>query len=371
MRLKTYIVNTMAEAIPMIKQDLGEDALILNTKKIKTGGFLGLFKKNKLEVTAAVDPGAAKKRQQLEELEAQAPTSSTVKQEASTDLINELKNIKQFMVHQIKQENLPEDLQVVKERLTQQEVAIDVQEKLIEKLMTRDDSALETAATSENTWQIAREKLVSMIEENQTQLTTKDPRIICFIGPTGVGKTTTIAKIAASHTLNDDKKVGLITADTYRIAAVEQLKTYGGILNIPVQVIESSADLTKAIDDFEDCDIILIDTAGRNYQQTEYVEELKNLLPAGSDVQVYLVLSLTSKYQDMKKIIDNFQTISTNELLLTKKDETGSSGAILNLICHYNIPIRYIANGQNVPDDLLALTPELVADFVMGEENHA
>ncbi|ANU24573.1 flagellar biosynthesis protein FlhF [Planococcus donghaensis] len=369
MRLKTYIVSTMAEAIPMIKRDLGEDALILNTKKIKTGGFLGLFKKNKLEVTAAIDPGAAKKRKQIEELEAEPPAASHVQQDASADLINELKNIKQFMVHQINQENLPKELQVVRERLTQQEVVVDVQEKLIEKLMTRDES--ETAPAMENTWQVAREKLISMIVENQTQLATENPRITCFIGPTGVGKTTTIAKIAASHTLNSDKKVGLITADTYRIAAVEQLKTYGGILNIPVQVIESAADLTKAIEDFEDCDIILIDTAGRNYQQTEYVEELKNLLPADSNVQVHLVLSLTAKYEDMKRIIDNFQSISPNELLLTKKDETGSSGAILNLICHYDIPIRYIANGQNVPDDLLALTPELVADFVMGEENHA
>ncbi|AIY04108.1 flagellar biosynthesis protein FlhF [Planococcus sp. PAMC 21323] len=369
MRLKTYIVSTMAEAIPLIKKDLGPDALILNTKKIKTGGFLGFFRKDKLEVTAAIDPVASPKYEKPESPKPESPKEVEIQTDSSAELINELKNIKQFMVQQIKEEHLPKALQVLKEQLVQQEVAADIQASLFEKLMAKID--LNKEQSPEVMWQTSREELVAMMKENQTDPFKDDPKIICFIGPTGVGKTTTIAKIAAGHMLAKNKKVGLITADTYRIAAVEQLKTYGSILNIPVKVVESSADLTKAIADFQDCDIILMDTAGRNYQQTQYIEELKRLLPPNSDVQIHLVLSLTAKYEDMKKIIENFRSISMDEILLTKKDETGSAGAIMNLICHYGIPIRHIANGQNVPDDILPLTPELAADFIMGEENHA
>lgn len=373
MRLKTYIVGTMTEAIPMIKRDLGADALILNTKKIKTGGFLGFFQKDKLEVTAAIDP-VAKQEIQLEPQEmkfpkTQPPTNAAPKKESAAELINELKNIKQFMVQQIAAEGLPDALQLLKRQLVAQEVAADIQTELLAKLIAR----LEEKAdhTSENVRQMAREELMEMIAVHQPQTTLEEPEIICFIGPTGVGKTTSIAKIAADYMLTKDKKVGLITADTYRIAAVEQLKTYGSILNIPVKVVDSASELKKAVSDFADCDIILMDTAGRNYQQKRYIDELERLLPDGHKVQINLVLSLTAKYEDMKKIIENFHSIAMDELLLTKKDETSSSGAILNLIHHYGIPIRRIANGQNVPNDILAVTPELVADFIMGEENHA
>ena len=360
----------MTEAIPMIKKDLGADALILNTKKIKTGGFLGFFQKEKLEVTAAIDPVTAPKKPQQTQPPKAQPFASPERQNASSaELITELKSIKQFMVQQVKEEHLPEAYRLLKERLTAQEVASDIQADLLAKLMVRDE--LNTDQTSGDVWRVAREELISIIERDQTQAVMQNPEVICFIGPTGVGKTTTIAKIAADYMLTKDKKVGLITADTYRIAAVEQLKTYGSILNIPVRVVETSEDLTAAIKDFRDCDIILMDTAGRNYQQTQYIDELTRLLPEGSKVQIHLVLSLTAKYEDMKKIIDNFQSIVMDELLLTKKDETSSSGAIVNLIHHYGIPIRHIANGQNVPDDILAFTPQLAADFILGEEHHA
>lgn len=357
MRLKTYIVATMAQAIPMIKEDLGADALILNTKKIKTGGFLGFFQKEKLEVTAAIDPAAS-----IAPETPIRPIKTATSSNSSSEMMQELKDIKQFMVQQLKEEQLPRELQLLKQMLSEQEIAPAIQTEVLAKLMTK---------TNQSAEQTGREELLRLILENQTPASASVPKIICFIGPTGVGKTTTIAKIAARHILNDNKKVGLITADTYRIAAVEQLKTYGNILNIPVKVVESSADLMSAIKDFEACDLVLIDTAGRNYQQMQYVEELNRLLTSKNDVQIHLVLSLTSKYEDMKKIIDNCSSITIDELLLTKKDETGSSGALVNLICDYAIPIRYIANGQNVPDDMLTWTPELVVDLILEDTRDA
>jgi flagellar biosynthesis protein FlhF len=382
MRLKTYTVNNISQAIPMIKRDLGEDALILNTKKVKTGGFLGFFKQEKLEVIAAVDTNVSEKKKNIESISTESKplekiedtvvieseNSPTKKDENLEELMSELKSLKQFMFQSIDEERLPDVLKALKTKLNDQGITVEVQSELLGKLMLVLDQ--HPNYTEDKIHALARKEIIKLINAHKKRPSRRKVDIICFIGPTGVGKTTTIAKIAADYLLSEDKKVGLITSDTYRIAAVEQLKTYSSILNIPIRVVESSADLTAAIDDLCDCDIILMDTAGRNYQQKQYIDDLKLMLPETKKIQINLVLSLTSKYEDMKKIIDNFQTIEMDQLILTKKDETSSSGAILNLIYHYSIPIRYIANGQNVPDDIVTVTPELIANFVLGEDEN-
>lgn len=387
MRLKTYIVNNVTEAIPMIKKDLGTDALILNTKKVKTGGFLGFFKTEKLEVIAAVETKAPEKAKVKAEAKPKQkqPVKTAKTQQATVipfqqreaiqkndpmteELMSEIKGIKQFMLQVMEEDRLPVALKGLNKRLMEQGISKEIQSELYAKLIT----ALEQnpKMSESEIREFARTEIIEMIGFHQPAPVDKNPEIICFIGPTGVGKTTTIAKIAADFMLREDKKVGLITSDTYRIAAVEQLKTYAGILNIPIEVVESASELTHAMEVLSDCDIVLMDTAGRNYQQKQYIEELEALLSDKNKVQINLVLSLTSKYEDMKKIVDNFQTIVMDELLLTKMDETSSSGAILNLIHHYSIPIRYIANGQSVPDDIFTVTPELIADFVLGEDEN-
>lgn len=382
MRLKTYTVNNISQAIPLIKRDLGEDALILNTKKVKTGGFLGLFKQEKLEIIAAVDTNLSEKKRNIESIstesqpfekiegavESESENSPTKKDENLEELMSELKSLKQFMFQSIDEERLPGVLKGLKTKLNDQGITVEVQSELLGKLMLVLDQ--HPSYSKDKIHTLARKEIIKLINAHKKRPSRRKVDIICFIGPTGVGKTTTIAKIAADYLLNEDKRVGLITSDTYRIAAVEQLKTYSSILNIPIRVVESSDDLTAAIDDLCDCDIILMDTAGRNYQQKQYIDDLKLMLPETKKIQINLVLSLTSKYEDMKKIIDNFQTIEMDQLILTKKDETSSSGAILNLIYHYSIPIRYIANGQNVPDDIVTVTPELIANFVLGEDEN-
>ncbi|MFD1032781.1 flagellar biosynthesis protein FlhF [Metaplanococcus flavidus] len=384
MRLKTYIVQNVSEALPMIKRDLGADALILNTKKVKVGGFIGFFQKEKLEVTAAVE--AKPKKKKASQPETDEPETAEIRQPApqhsstgishkgspderqTGDLINELKGIKQFMMQSMKEDHLPVTLKPLNQRLNSQEVTKEIQSEILSKMMLTLGQQPDISAAQIH--RMAKTEIIRLIGLHQQKPEAKDPEIICFIGPTGVGKTTTIAKIAADLLLREGKKVGLITSDTYRIAAVEQLKTYAGILNIPIQVVDSADDLTRAMNELKACDIILMDTAGRNYQQKQYIDDLEALLTDKNKIQINLVLSLTSKYEDMKKIIDNFQTIQMDQLLLTKQDETSSSGAILNLIYHYSIPVTYIANGQNVPDDILTATPELIANFVLGEDDN-
>lgn len=383
MRLKTYIVNSVSEAIPMIKKDLGAEALILNTKKVKTGGFLGLFTKEKMEVIAAAEsrPSEKTKKQPLAKVEPKSgqvpeqkiesyeqPAPSAAEAQLTTELLSELKGIKQFMMQTLDADRLPPALQGLNERLAKQGITEEIQAELFAKLLAALDQNPDY--TEQQLYALAHDEIIKLIHSHQKPVADKDPEIICFIGPTGVGKTTTIAKIAADYMLREDKKVGLITSDTYRIAAVEQLRTYAGILNIPMKVVESSADLTTAMVELSGCDIILMDTAGRNYQQKQYIDELEMLLADKNKMQINLVLSLTSKYEDMKKIIDNFQTFAMDQVILTKQDETSSSGAILNLVYHYSIPIPYIANGQNVPDDILKVSPELIANFILGEDDN-
>lgn len=386
MRLKTYIVQNVSEALPLIKRDLGADALILNTKKVKVGGFIGFFQKEKLEVTAAVE--AQPKRKKAVETDTAEPAAATpanrqtnlqhqpgtgappdsADEQVTGELINELKGIKQFMMQSMQEDHLPAALKPLNQRLNSQEVTKEIQSEILSKMMLTIGQQPDISTAQIR--RMAKTEIIRLIGLHQQKPSAKNPEIICFIGPTGVGKTTTIAKIAADLLLREGKKVGLITSDTYRIAAVEQLKTYAGILNIPIQVVDSAEDLNRAMGELAACDIILMDTAGRNYQQKQYIDDLEALLADKNKIQINLVLSLTSKYEDMKKIIDNFQTIRMDQLLLTKQDETSSSGAILNLLYHYSIPVPYIANGQNVPDDILTATPELVANFVLGEDDN-
>jgi flagellar biosynthesis protein FlhF len=195
-------------------------------------------------------------------------------------------------------------------------------------------------------------------------------RVVAFVGPTGVGKTTTIAKIAAVELLKNKRKVGLITADTFRIAAVEQLKTYANILQIPVEVVFSTEEVAEAIDKLKDRDLILIDTAGRNYGDTVFVEKLNEFLKASQPDETCLVLSLTTKSADLEHIVANFEGVEIDKFIFTKLDETSSYGALYNLAHRFRKPLAYLTTGQNVPDDIEVATPERIAKLVVGEKQY-
>ena len=191
-------------------------------------------------------------------------------------------------------------------------------------------------------------------------------KYINVVGPTGVGKTTTLAKIAAECILKYKKKVAFITTDTYRIAAIEQLKTYANILNVPLEVCYNLNDFQQATQQFESYDMVFIDTAGRNFRNQKYVEDLKNIIDYNQDMETFLVLSLTSKQIDMEDIYKQFSLISIDRIIFTKADETSTYGAMFNIIYSEKKAAAYITNGQNVPDDLVAATPENVVKRIIG-----
>lgn len=244
---------------------------------------------------------------------------------------------------------------------------------IIDYLMMQIPSYLKEADTSEDELiEYCRQVLTTRLMFSEPVQTTIDgtQQIMALIGPTGVGKTTTIAKLAANFNLFEGKKVGLITIDTYRIAAVEHLKTYGDIINLPVEVVYTPSDINQAIQNLRDCNLILIDTAGRSPHNQVMMDELKKFLAHSKIGLILLVVSATTKYQDMVSIATNFSRIAYTHLVFTKLDETESLAPVISLAWKIRRPISYLTTGQNVPDDIEVAKPEKLISQLLKKENH-
>jgi flagellar biosynthesis protein FlhF len=408
MRVKKYIVDSMPDALQKIRSDLGKDAVILNTKEIRSGGFLGLFAKKKIEVIAATDtqvnPSKAKPlvKQEIKAAHAQATATNLLNQISSVAVLDEplpfvpdviinnqiappaaekpivkdeavlseIRQMKEMMSKLASRSQLsvaerhPVLVQLEEQLLTQEVDALIVQQTLnhIEEILESSGEELnkETAAA------IAKDYLLHLLKTDTSKNIASDTKVVHFVGPTGVGKTTTIAKLAAEQVLKHHRKVGFITSDTYRIAAVEQLKTYANILNIPLEVVFSPQDLNKAFLQLKDCEVIFMDTAGRNFRNEMYVSELHALMQSKGKSETFLVLSLTTKYKDMKVITDNFSKFNLDKVLFTKMDETDSYGCIVNLLNDFPLKLSYVTNGQNVPDDITVADENAIIGLIMG-----
>lgn len=399
MRIKKYIVNTMPEAMNLIRQDLGKNAVILNSKQIKTGGFFGFFTKRQIEVVAAVDQAevapsnptfttSPQIQQDIQHEKAQLDMASLQRASnpaaVSQELVKEIKDMRELMTSLINKKgqlDTPEEVSELQHYLLDIGINANLTGMVIHRVMQRMQDShrqydAEVAGAGEAgeaiTFKLAEQEIKDLLNENPTvtlQELSKS-RYISFLGPTGVGKTTTIAKLAAYFILTEKKKLAFVTSDTYRIAAVEQLKTYASILNVPVKVIYSETELRQALDELSDYDIVLMDTAGRNYMQQQYVNEIKALVSSEEQMRKCLVLSLTTGYADNQQIIESFSNLGIDGLILTKQDETKQIGQIANLVYEHKLPIYLVTNGQNVPDDLLLFQPELLTKLMMGEDEH-
>ncbi|MFX3674088.1 MAG: flagellar biosynthesis protein FlhF [Paenisporosarcina sp.] len=370
MKMKKYTADSMTEAMSKVRADLGEDAVILNSKVVYTKGFLGLFKKKSIEVFAGMDQfemplkPVQNKKQVLE-------TSATVDHVVSVELKKELADIKalvQSMKPQIEPADYPEDIELFLAYLRNQEINDELITRIGDELFDhqKENANNETSLTNR---QIAEKVIKDELKDLPFGGLSYQKKYINVLGPTGVGKTTTIAKMAAHSVLQKKRKVGFITTDTYRIAAIEQLKTYAGLLQAPVEIVYNSEDFSNAMNTYSDRDLVFIDTAGRNYKEDKFVEDVKNLINFEENVESYLVLASTSKEKDMETIIEQFSSLPIEQFIFTKADETNSIGSILNLMIKYKKGLAYYTDGQEVPEDISEASIESLLKLLFKEHS--
>lgn len=358
MKVKKYVAQNMAEAMKQIRQDLGDEAVILNSKVTHTGGWLGLFKKKKLEVIAALDmerkPSKVFVKEKKREQHPQHPNQKSFESNKNLhEEINEIKRIVQdITINQpIQMQNYPEPIQIFCEKLYSQDLNMNIIHSLGDVLLKQwRSSQVDPSVQEISEW--AKKHFTEILSQYDNGGSNVRKKYINLVGPTGVGKTTTLAKIAAGEVINNRKKIAFITTDTYRIAAIEQLKTYANLLNVPVEVVYKLEDFQKAVKKYEDYDHVFIDTAGRNYREMKYIEELQKLIDFKQDIETFLTLSMTMKERDIQEIIKNFEILSIDKFIFTKLDETSTYGTLVNIMVQNKKGVAYLTYGQDVPDDV-------------------
>lgn len=373
MKVKKYTAPTMPEAMKKVRQDLGAEAVILNSKAIYLGGFLGLFKKKNFQVIAALDKqvpkpeaDSVKKTEQLHSKPVSNETDNPMV--FNQAVLTEIREMKKWIEKSNKSEvpAYPLPLQTLYYHLLEMDVNKDIIKEWLDEwnaelpekdtFLSRQEAVLSFSA-------LLKKKLSGLnfsgIDYNK--------KFVHLVGPTGVGKTTTIAKLAANCILKDKKRVALITTDTYRIAAIDQLKAYARILGIPLEVAYTNGEYLRAREKFQDYDLVLVDTAGRNFRNQEYVKELGSLIDLDKDVDTYLVLSLTSKFNDQKAIFNEFNSVPIKQFIYTKEDETSTYGSLINMMLLSGKGIAFITNGQEVPDNISEVSIEKINNLIVGE----
>ncbi|API93903.1 flagellar biosynthesis protein FlhF [Virgibacillus pantothenticus] len=368
MKVKKYTAASMPEAMKQIRKELGNDAVILQSRQVKKRKFLGLLKKQQIEVVAVKDPQPIKPKKPLHHRDKEISVNETkvAANEANiSPVLQELKQVKQLL-HQssIGMMNYPFDYQSAYQYLLTQEVDQQLAKSFIEAVMEKH------GADQQPSYQVIIKDIEQEVTKRLQSVTfqglTYRHKLVYFVGPTGVGKTTTIAKVAAQSKLQDRKSVAFITADTYRIAAVEQLKTYAEILDVPIEVVYTKTDLEQAIQKLSAYDVILIDTAGRNFREDAYIRQLQADVEVNTEAAMFLVLSLTAKPQDLVDIYNQFEPLPISRVIFTKIDETRQFGSMLNIILEKHVGVAYLTNGQDVPEDLIHPSAELLAANIMG-----
>jgi flagellar biosynthesis protein FlhF len=425
MRIKKFEGETLQEALSKVKKDFGSEAVILHTKKYKKGSVFGLFGAERTEVTAGIDINVERHQapqltvpaystpqpsQQYQPRQQQAPMQSAgagqqsgqqqfqrqPAQPAQSSQVNldMISNYRRMEDISLKNETFARELNEGKISFNSsmrparegsgqsaislksgmgriQKLLIDngVEESLVFRTLQSLNSQLSDTQINNKAFidNYLNDYISNLIQvSGPITASPGTTKVISFIGPTGVGKTTTLAKLAARFALMENKKVVMVSADTYRIAAEAQLKKYGEIMGIPVEIVMTPSDFQKVINKHIDKDIIFFDTAGRSPRNKKHLMELKEFMEVYSPIETHLVISAVTKYYDALSIINNFGMVPIHRVLFTKLDETKNYGMLLNLsVGSGGIPISYLTVGQSVPEDLEIADPRVIARLVL------
>ncbi len=389
MKIKEFEAQTLKECLNQVRQEMGPEAVILETKKKRVGGFLGFGSKERIQITAAlgisVNEAPAKKESPRDTVPVQTtpspnpPQIHVINDKETREKLNRLEEeigsikeginsirlaVNSGMIAQQSNSHTNSEFPELLNRLVQSDLPESLALEMLGKLP--DLSAWGPQARLPLAEAALRDIMCGMIKcDGAIKLTPGQTKFIALIGPTGVGKTTTIAKLAAHFALVEKKKVGLLTVDTYRIAAVDQLKTYSQIIDIPVRVAYNQSDVAPALQTFKDSDLVLIDTAGRSQKNVMQVKELQSLVEVAR-CETHLVLSASTKDMDMMEQVSKFSGVGVHRIIFSKLDETAAYGTIFNTATQCQIPISYITTGQKVPEDIEAADAQRLVGIVLG-----
>lgn len=402
MIIKKFTAKTEKEAIENARAELGEGVVVMNVKPVKPKGLFAFLKTPMMEVTVALEEESEKLTAAVSAINSVIASSQNKEEEAAKSA--SANNTPVMETHE------KQDGSAVKEKRENNsaiEEKLDSLQSLLEQQLQKPEEEKEETETDKFMHLLHNTMLENEVDEKyareimeEIELINKpnipfdyalaniyqkmilkfgkpsgiEPasngiKLVFFIGPTGVGKTTTIAKIASKFRVDEKKKVALLTADTYRIAAAEQLRTYANILEVPFRVIYTVEEINKALEDFKDYDYILIDTAGHSHQNMTQKDNMRNIIHSVDDrveSEVHLVLSATTKYKDLISIADSYKEMADYKLIFTKLDETTTLGNLLNLRLYTGASLSYVTYGQNVPDDIEDFNPQKTVKRLLG-----
>jgi len=369
MAVKKYKAKSIQEAISRIKEDYGPEAMILSTRRLPKNPR-NPYGPDLFEVTAAMQGEtsevALKEFHRIDERLATLDPSSrepvpetgpeTLVGEKLRALNAELFSIKEMLFLMDQSEGFPEFLYQYPESLNlyARLVKSGLSSRRAQAFMKHAVDFVEKKSlpTEEITKRVFDDILASITVLNPFSSGNGHRQLAAFIGPTGVGKTTTIAKLAAILSLKRKKSIGIISVDSYRIGAVDQLRTYAGIMGLPCLSAFTCEDLQKAVEKMRHKDIVFIDTAGHSHLDTDRMKELGRLMKGPDAISSHLVLSATTERGDMKEIVENFAPLKPCTYIFTKLDETRRRGIIIDQIMDRKLPVSFVTNGQRVPEDI-------------------
>ena len=364
MFVRNYIAKEMPEAIERVRKELGPDAVILSSRQIRGKGFAGFFGKKLVEVTVAYEPTPGKTiipERSFGRTEAAAGDKKNTQETAAKNARGEA--VFSQLIHE-KGEELAEAEKKNAERkqtsksgagseeLLNRLVDREVHVGLAKKIATQTNEI--TSRFDDDSSKVAENLILEMLGEPAViKLKKYRMNIIMLLGPTGVGKTTTIVKLAGQYTLEQGLKVGFINTDTYRVAAQEQLKTYADIMDLPICTIYSPDEMEGALLTMQDRDVVLIDTAGKCAADKTYQEEIEAYIKQSGADEVLLAVSASMGYGASKELIGNYSFLKNYKLIITKLDEVSAWGSVLNIVSLAKQPIAFVTTGQNVPYDIV------------------
>ena len=389
-QFERFSARTMGEALEKVREKFGHEAMIMGSRKFRAGGFLGFGSREMVEVYVAdTRPGvqglkAGGRRSVIPPSSAQVPPAGEADpapiarppiredgemQKLQADLGRIENGLSELLHRPDEKGSLAHPfLRECYDLLLSNEVEPRIADAIVAEIEEQKLPGGFPAKSSVDL--IVRDYLARYFEPNRPMVSSDGPRILFLIGPTGVGKTTTIAKLASRAKINQRRKVGLITLDTYRIGAVDQLTQYADIFKVPVHVIQSPEELSKEVEKCaqEGDELIFVDSAGRSPQDELKMSELKKFINALPQAEVHLVLSTTTHPKTLSSIAERFTPMGFDRVILTKLDESVALGPLVGSLLDIGKPVSYVTDGQNVPKDIFPADPERLVDFVMNKQ---